>query len=376
MHIGKIKLLDFRNYSFEEISFCNGINLITGDNGQGKTNIIEAIYLASFGKSFRTGKDAEMIRFNENRFKVHVDFETRHRNQSIEISFNSNKEKRISLNDVPVTKIQEIIGEMNIVLFSPEDMKLIKDSPSERRKFLDREISSISKQYYLKIVEFNRIIDQRNNLLKQISMGRSDISQMEVWNEKFSAVAAFIMHKRKKFLDELSSHAIGIHLEMTGGKDNLEIEYSSSCPYKENIDEQFDEIMKKLEKSIDSDIYRGHTSYGTHKDDINFKVNGKDLKSFGSQGQKRTAVLAIKISQTKLIKEIKGENPILLLDDVLSELDLSRQIDILNYTEGIQTIITSAELNEDIIRYFENKSIESDDFEYMKIYVKDAKIIS
>jgi DNA replication and repair protein RecF len=374
LNISKIELKNFRNYNNQTIELCKGLNLITGDNGQGKTNIVEAIYICAYGKSFRTSKDIEMIKFDENFFGVSVFFENINREEKIEISYNRNKEKRIKKNGVGITRIQEMIGELSIVLFSPEDMKLVKDSPSERRRFLDREISSLSKRYLSVIIEYSKVLDQRNNLLKQIREDHRKKETIGIWDEKISRLGALIMSMRKSYISDLTCIASKVHSKMTSDKEKLHISYTPSI--KNSDDESEDGIYSKmlsgLKKSIESDIFKGYTSIGPHKDDMVFYVNGSDLKIFGSQGQKRTGVLAVKLSQVEMIKRIKGEYPILLLDDVLSELDLSRQKDILTYTKDIQTIITAAELNQEILDYFMQKSNDVSGFEYRKIKVENG----
>lgn len=373
MYINSVKLNNFRNYRYQEIEFCKGINLIIGDNGHGKTNIIEAIYISSYAKSFRTPRDMEMINFDFDRFNTYVEFvcdEKNNRNESVEICINRKKEKRIKYNDIPITRLQDIIGEIIVVLFSPEDMKLVKDAPAERRRFLDREISALSKGYFAKLIEYNKILNHRNNLLKLIAMGKADNSQLEVWNEKLADTCIYIMKKRNDFINDLKNYACDINSEMTSNRDKLDIFYDSSMEFSNNSEEQKKIIIKSLENSIERDLYRGHTGKGCHKDDIIFMVNEKDLRSYGSQGQKRTCVLSVKLAQTKIIKDKKGFYPVLLLDDVLSELDIKRQNDIIKYASNIQTIITSAEINSEILNNLKNSS----KFSFKKFIVVDGEI--
>lgn len=356
MHIESLHLKNFRNYDDESIIFKPGLNVIIGDNAQGKTNIVEAIYISCFGKSFRTSKDLELIGFDH--VAMHSTLQAVRGNRSLEVkvAYNREKNKHVWINGVTQTKISELIGTFSIVLFSPEDMKLVKDSPSERRRFMDREISAISRKYCNSIVSYNKVLEQRNNLLKLIKNKQSEIDTISIWNEKLSELGIEIMKARLAFINDLEKYSTDIHSDMTAGKEILKLTYQPSFSMKgiEDKEELKKLMITHLEKNFRNDVFKGYTGTGPHKDELTFTINGMDLKSFGSQGQKRTVVLSVKLSEIKLLTEKFGEAPVLLLDDVLSELDAGRQIDILKHTEGIQTIITAAEINEVVYAEIKN----------------------
>lgn len=352
MFFHSVHLKDYRNYKDSHIVFDEGMNVITGGNAQGKTNIVEALYYCAFGKSFRTNKDTDIIRQGSQRLFVKTSFKTRLRDESITILYDRIKKRTVRINDVPITKMAELIGTLKVILFCPEDMRIIRESPSERRRFIDREICIISRKYYSLLTTYNKLIEQRNNLLKQSIQNRSLLDTIDIWNEKCASVASEIMIARRDFKIELELLAKEVHLELSNQKEVLEIKYLPSVEIE--MDETLDSIRNKLvsnyEKRLKYDCLKGYTSIGPHKDDFSFLINGTDVKAFGSQGQKRTVILSLKIAEVLLVKKKSGENPILLLDDVMSELDLDRQKDLLRYTQGIQTIITTAEIHDSVLK--------------------------
>lgn len=351
MYFQNVQLKEYRNYNDSIVYFEPGMNVITGDNAQGKTNIVEALYYCAFGKSFRTNKDNEIIKQGSVRLMVKAHFRNEIRDEHISISYNKEKKKMVKINDVPILKMSELIGHVKVILFCPEDMKIVKESPAERRRFLDREISSINRKYYIWLTTYNKTLDHRNNLLKQSQKNKQILDTISVWDEKCAELGALLMNERRLFVEEIADLAFEIHLELTEHQEKLQISYVPSIDINnhENSHEIGDKLVSNLKKRLSFDCIKGYTSIGPHKDDLKFLINGKDVKIYGSQGQKRTALLSLKIAEVLLFKRKTGENPILLLDDVMSELDANRQRDLLRYTQGIQTIITSADIHVDIL---------------------------
>lgn len=370
MFIKKIELYNFRNYTKEVVEFSKEKNLILGNNAQGKTNLLESVYFACFGKSFRTNNDSELIRNAENLFRIYIEFFKNNRNQNIEIIVKNNSLKQIKKNGYKLTKIKELIGSINAIFFYPEDLKIIKTSPSERRKFLDREISHISSGYINELLDYNKIINHRNDFLKNIVRKNLDINdnmvELEIWNEKLSISCIKILEKRFEFIIKLDKYAKIVHKNITS---NEKIKISYICSFENGYLEQYNEIInenielfyknqkkqdffddirkkyiEKLEKSLNEDLKYGNTKYGIHRDDLYVEINGLDSKKFASQGQQRTAILSIKMAEIDIVKEELEETPILLLDDVMSELDIKRQEMLIKRITGFQTIITSTDI--------------------------------
>ena len=347
MYIKNINLINFRNYEKLTISFNKGLNIIIGNNAQGKTNLIESIYLSGFGKSFRTSKDNDLIKINEKFLYSKLNFIKNEREQNIEFTIKGNRKKEIKINGRNILKLSEVLGNINVVIFSPDDLKLIKDSPSERRKFIDRELSQMSTIYYKKLVEYNKILNQRNNLLRKIIFNEKLKDTLEVWDLKLADVGSDIVYRRYEFICKLDKISNKIHKKISDGKENLVMKYISGVKCKNFNDK--DEIKKNFFENLinnyEKDINRGFTSVGPHRDDISLFVNDINIKKFGSQGQQRTAVLSLKLSEIELIYSETGEYPILLLDDVMSELDINRQNDLLYMIDDVQTIITTTDVN-------------------------------
>lgn len=347
MKITSIQLKNYRNYDFCDIELTDQLNLIIGDNGQGKTNLLETLYVAGFGKSFRTSKDSELIQMNEKMMHLKVNFEKFGRQQSVEIKLISDKKKEIRINGSVITKVSDLIGHLNLVLFSPEDLKLVKESPGERRKFLDRELSHISPMYCRQIIEYNKILDQRNSFLKQLqTTGSKQYDILDIWDEKLVKSGVPIIMKRFSFVEKLAEISEDIHKSITAGKERLKVNYicSVKSPNPLEYDKIQSEFLCAIEKSRERDIYRGYTSTGPHRDDIGLFINGTDIRTYGSQGQQRTAALSLKLSEIDIIKDEIGEYPILLLDDVMSELDVTRQNFLIKTFDRLQTIVTSTEV--------------------------------
>lgn len=339
MYVKKLKLSGFRNYKSEEFEFLPDTNILYGNNAQGKTNALEALYVFSIGKSFRTQQDRELINFNDNFTRLSVEYEDNQRTNEIEIVIRRDRKKQIKINDIPISKMGDLIGKFTVILFSPDELNLTKGSPSERRKFLDIAISQLRPKYYHILRRYNKVLEQRNNLIKKLRV-TSDASFKDtlfVWNEKLAEYGMAIIEYRKNFVEKLSEFSKKIHLEISG--EDFEIKYKSAFSTKE-------EFKKKLDESIDKEIEQGFTMYGPHRDDLDIFTQDKDIKTYGSQGQHRSAVLALKLSQADIIYEDTGEYPILLLDDIMSELDSGRRAYLVSKIKNKQVIITCTDADE------------------------------
>ncbi|NMM62028.1 DNA replication/repair protein RecF [Clostridium sp. P21] len=335
MYIKYLQLINFRNYNELNIELNRNINVFIGNNAQGKTNILESIYYCSIGKSTRTNKDKELINWNgkEAYIKLYV---AKHRiDKKIEIKIFKEGKKGININSIKVNKISDLMGVFNVVMFSPEDLKIVKESPSYRRKFLDMELCKLSKKYYFNLVQYNKVLNERNVILKK--WNKQDLDMLQVYDEQLAKYGAYIVETRSKYVKKLTEKGIIIHKRMTSGSENIEFNYITGV---KNIDDSQQEILNLLKSNRLKDFEKRITAFGPHRDDFDIKINGIDARSYGSQGQQRTSVLTIKFASLEIIKETIGEYPILLLDDVLSELDCNRQKYILNSINNIQTFIT------------------------------------
>ena len=332
MVINSLALNNYRNYLSEEISFSDGINILYGDNAQGKTNVLEAIYMLATTKSHRTSKDKEIINFNSDEGHIKANINKRDIDYRIDMHLRRNKSKGVAIDRVPVKKTSQIMGMVNVVLFSPEDLTIIKDSPSERRRFIDMELCQLNKIYYSNLSSYNKILNQRNNLLKNIYYDKSQMDMLDVWDAQLVEYGIKIIKDRNNFIDKINEIIIDIHKRLTGDKENIVVRYDK------NVNEE--EFARELCLKRDADLRYQSTQVGPHRDDISFYINDMDVKIYGSQGQQRTVALSLKLAEIKLVKELIGDNPILLLDDVMSELDSSRRDSLLSSINDIQTIIT------------------------------------
>ena len=331
MNITKIKLENFRNYTNQEISFNKGINVIYGDNAQGKTNILEAVFLCSMGKSFRTNKDKELIKLSEDFAKINIEYEKSDRKGKIEYII-SNK-KIISINGVKIKKLSELLGNINSIIFSPDDMEILKDGPQKRRKFLNMLISQLRPRYLFNLNDYNKTLEQRNNYLRQIKYENKPKNMIDIWNEKLANHAQIIYEYRREFVDKKKKKIVDIHKNITNNSEEIKINYISDFKNKE-------EYIRKLNEKLNKDIERGYTSTGIHKDDFEVYINGKNINLYGSQGQFRTAILSLKLSELYVIYDEIGEYPILLLDDFMSELDEKRRKKFVENITDAQVILT------------------------------------
>ena len=356
MYIKKIRLNNFRNYEEQEIELNKNINIFYGDNAQGKTNIIEAIYLSSLGKSFRTKKDNELINIENKKKNALIETEYKKIDREGKIKIDINEKKYVFINDVKIKKLSEILGNINIVLFSPEDINLFKEGPAKRRRALDIMISQLRPAYVYNLNMYLKNLEQRNNYLKLIKYEKKTKELLDIWDEKLAEYAEKIIFYRKEFIEKIKEQIIDIHKKITENNEIIKIEYFSDCENKE----KYIEILKN---EREQDIIKGYTRKGIHRDDYLVYLNDKELKLFGSQGQHRTVLLSFKISELNIIYNEIGEYPILLLDDFMSELDNKRIKNLLENIENIQVIITCTEkLN------IENKENEN-------FLVKKGKII-
>ena len=349
MFIKRLQMLNYRNYNALDIELCPNVNVFMGDNAQGKTNILEAIYYCAFAKSHRTSKDKELINWNGEHAFISVDVGRERLDKRIDISILKDGKKSIRINKIKIKKIGELFGNFNVVMFSPEDLRIIKDSPGVRRKFIDMELCQLNPKYYYNLVQYNKVLNERNILLRN----RSTSSEMlEIYDMQLVEFGYNIIRERIKYIESLNKYAEKIHSDITSGKEKINFKYISTIKDLENIKENFYTL---LEKNRSKDCDRGITSIGPHRDDFFVYINDIDTKSYGSQGQQRTAVLTMKFSSLEIIKELTGEFPVLLLDDVLSELDFNRKKYILSTIGQIQTIITCTGI-EDLYEYLDEKA--------------------
>lgn len=334
MYIENLELNNFRNYLNLNIEPVQGVNILTGDNAQGKTNILEAVFFCAYGRSHRTSRDKEMQMFDAPFTTVSVNVKRESTDKKIVLRFNGEGRKFIEINGRKITRIPDLLGNLYVIMFSPEDLKIVKETPGIRRRFLDMEISALDKIYYHDLVSYNKVIQERNTLLKMRSVDRT---VLDVYDAKAAQFGAKIIKQRLDYMNKLNEKAKPIHLEITGGKEEIEYAYQASFPLEENLEKS---LRRALAQSRRADLERGTTSVGPHRDDFAILINGADARTFGSQGQQRTVILTLKFASLDIIKDLTGEYPVLLLDDVLSELDLSRQNFILSSIDGIQTIIS------------------------------------
>lgn len=339
MYVKNLQLINFRNYKELSIELNKNINIFIGNNAQGKTNVLESIYYASIGRSHRTNKDKELIKWDGNNSYIKVYVVKKRLNKIIEIRILKEGKKAINVNSININKLSELFGILNVVIFSPEDLSIVKESPSFRRKFLDIELSKINKQYYYNLVQYQKVLNERNILLKK---GGDEVENIiGIYDEQLAKFGSKIIRERKKYLKKLNDVGKKIHLEITSNKEDISFMYLSPIKNKNINDEKVEDLLlKEIIKNRNSDIEKRYTSVGPHRDDFLININNINTRSYGSQGQQRTATLTIKFASLEIIKDEIGEYPVLLLDDVLSELDSSRQKYILNSIKDIQTIIT------------------------------------
>ena len=338
MFVESIELKNYRNYDSAEVEFSPGVNIFFGDNAQGKTNLLEAVYLSTTSRSHRGSKDKELIRFGEEESHIRLRFRKKELSHQLDLHLKQKKSKGLAIDNVPIRRSSELLGMLHLVFFSPEDLSLIKNGPAERRRFLDMEMSQLDKGYLQHLSDYHKLLSERNNLLKQIAVFPQLRDTLDGWDEQMVRIGCQLIKKREKFIILIDEMMREIHEKLTGGRENIKVSYEK------NISSE--EFREKLWNNRDKDIKNGTTSCGPHRDDMEFYVNGVDIRKYGSQGQQRTAALALKLSEIRLIEQVSGDRPVLLLDDVLSELDAHRQNYLLENISDIQTMITCTGLDD------------------------------
>lgn len=340
MRIEKLTLLNFRNYQKEELSFSENTNIIFGNNAQGKTNILEAIYLFSHGRSHRTKSDTEMIKFGSEFMKLNLEFSDNDRSYNAYLQLEKSGKKTININKVPITKLSMLMRYLNVVMFSPEDLQIVKGAPLLRRHFLDEAISQLYPIYLKRLISYHKNLAQKNNLLKKMRLsGKTENDMLDVWNEQLADDGSFIMKYRSDFTERLNNFSSYIHKEICGENFNLLYTPSVDCDI---IDKG--NFYKKLCSVSQREIENGSSLYGIQRDDLRLFIGDKEIKNYASQGQQRTAVLSLKMAQMELICDIRGEYPVLLLDDIMSELDASRRAYLAGKIKDKQVILTCTDL--------------------------------
>lgn len=343
--IQSLNLSHFRNYETLSLSFSPGTNILYGDNAQGKTNILESVYLSGTTKSHKGAKDKEMIQFGQDESHIRVQVLKNDISYKIDLHLKKNKAKGIAVNQIPIKKASDLFGILNLVFFSPEDLNIIKNGPSERRRFLDLELCQIDKIYLNTLSKYNQVLNQRNRLLKDIYEKPELKDTLGIWDQQLIAYGQQIIKRRQNFIEELNAIIFSIHKNISGNKEELVLKYEP------NVRSQY--FGEELAMALDRDQRYCITSVGPHRDDFTFLIQKIDIRKYGSQGQQRSAALSLKLSEIELVKRIIHDSPVLLLDDVLSELDSSRQNHLLNSITATQTIITCTGLDEFIKNRFQ-----------------------
>lgn len=338
MIVESLELKNYRNYETLTLSLTPGTNIFYGDNAQGKTNILEALYVCATTKSHRTSKDKDLIRFGEEEAHIRLKLSKKDVPHKIDMHLKKNRTKGVAIDSIPIHKVSELFGIVNIIFFSPEDLSIIKNGPAERRRFLDLELCQLDKIYFYNLTRYHKIIQQRNNLLKQMTFQEDLQETLEIWDDQLIKYGVEIINRRQEFLKMLNEIVFSIHDRLTGGKEEMHL------VYEKNVEpEQF---KKQLQAKQMIDRKQCSTTIGPHRDDIRFLINGIDIRKYGSQGQQRTSALSLKMAEIELVKREICDTPILLLDDVLSELDTSRKNFLLSSIKGVQTLITCTGLEE------------------------------
>lgn len=341
MYIEYLKLINYRNYDEAEINLSKGTNIFIGDNAQGKTNILESIYFCSLGRSHRTSKDKEIVKWQQKECSIEVFVKRNRIDKKIFVKIFSDGKKAISVNSIKIKKISELMGNFNSVIFSPEDLKIVKESPAYRRKFMDMELCKLNNKYYYNLVQYNKVLNERNISIKK--WRNPDMDIIDVYDRQLANFGGYIIQQRINYIKSIDEKSKKIHEEVTSGKEKINFKYITAIKDTKNFSDGLYLLLKENRKN---DIEKKYTSVGPHRDDFSIKINDVDTRAFGSQGQQRTAILTIKFASMEVIKEVTGEYPVLLLDDVLSELDSKRQSYILNSIKNVQTLITCTGIGE------------------------------
>lgn len=344
MFVESVELKNYRNYEELHMEFDPGTNVLYGDNAQGKTNVLESVYLCATTKSHRGSKDKEIIRFSQDESHIKMMIRKDGVPYRIDMHLKKNKTKGIAINGLPIRRASELFGIVNVVFFSPEDLNIIKNGPAERRRFVDLELCQLNRLYVHALAQYNRTLIQRNRLLKELSFKPELLDTLDIWDMQLASFGKDVIKSRRKFADQLNELIRDIHSHLSGGREELVIRYEP------NTEEN--ELEAALKRSRDTDLRQRTTMAGPHRDDLSFVVNGIDIRRFGSQGQQRTAALSLKLAEIELVKKLVKDYPVLLLDDVLSELDSRRQEHLLSGIKHIQTIITCTGLDDLVTHSF------------------------
>lgn len=338
MYIKSIQLKNFRNYENLTMDFHPEKNILYGDNAQGKTNILEALFYCAMTKSHKGSKEKEIIKMNEKEAHIRMAFEKKGVTRRIDMHLKRNRAKGVAIDGVPIRKSSELVGLVNVVFFSPEDLGIIKHGPSERRRVIDMELCQLDKVYFHDLTKYNQVINQRNNLLKQIGSNKDLLGTLDIWDEQLIEYGSRIIQRREKHIELLNEMIAPIHERLSGGREKLVLKYEANT--------SMDAFGVRVCQNRERDLFQKITTVGPHRDDIQFLIQGIDIRKYGSQGQQRTSALSLKLAEIEILKRAVGEKPVLLLDDVLSELDRNRQNYLLDCIQDIQTIITCTGLEE------------------------------
>lgn len=337
--------MNFRNYDFLDLKFSEGTNILYGDNAQGKTNVLEAIYLSATTKSHKGSKDKDIVNFDSEESHIRTYVEKQGMEYKVDIHLRKSKSKGIAIDGQKIKKAADLLGLLNVVFFSPEDLSIIKNGPAERRRFVDMELCQLDNFYLYNLNHYNKIVNQRNKLLKDMYFNPELKETLNIWDSQLVSFGSKIIERRRIFVEQLNEIIYGIHKKLSGEREEILIKYEP--------DVEIDDFARMMKSSQEKDIRLKQTSIGPHRDDFCFLVDNIDIRKFGSQGQQRTAALSLKLSEIELVKKITKDTPILLLDDVLSELDSNRQNYLLGSIGDIQTIITCTGLDEFVNNRFE-----------------------
>ena len=337
MRVKNLALKNFRNYADERFEFGDGVNVIAGDNAQGKTNCVEAVFLLATGYSPRVKKDRQVISYGKEKAEIKLEAASLYGKVEVSLSYYAQGDKKILINGAETKRSGELFGNVYAVYFSPQELKLIQESPEDRLRFLDIAISELSRKYFYSLVKYKKIIDQRNKLLKEPDR-ETVLDTLPIWDEQLAGYFADVVTARNDFIEKLGPEAEKAHAFITDGKEKLSV--SGGLKYFGDRDDIIEQIKIDLMNSTDKDLALGYTSIGPHRDDLKILLNGEDVRAFGSQGQQRTAALSLKLAELEILKNHYGEYPVLILDDAMSELDEARRKRILKKVEGVQTLIT------------------------------------
>lgn len=341
MIVKRLKVKDYRNARDRTVELCPGCNAFVGANARGKTNLLEAVYFAGVGKSFRTPRDKELIHRDCSRAFIIVEAERETGTETVKIILDREANKRVAINDVPISRMSELMGVCPVVLFCPDGLKIVKEAPADRRRFMDIALCQVSKAYFNLLSRYDKILQSRNKLIKSGGATRATVAP---WDELLADAGAGIIKSRRGYIAKLSSHAEKFHAYLSSGAEKLELDYEGADG--DGVDAVKSNLLEKYELDFDNDLRQKYTHTGPHRDDIAIRVDGTDVRSYGSQGQQRTVALSLKLAETELLTEVLGTSPVLLLDDVFSELDRDRREKLLSTLVGFQTIITATDDDE------------------------------